>query len=160
MCDDRSRKPVSIKGLVKRLQKIQRRLDASSSETATPGSVRNAWGTYWDESAVREMAAINKEMFLAISDRDERAACGYRTAGFLWSALQLDDAVEVCDQLMELYPDRRRLAAMKLKSQSLACMGRIDESLALARQVNADPEAGFFLVDEDELRTLANVAVR
>lgn len=148
---------MSIKGLAKRINAIQRRLDNSSTPTARPGATRNMWGTYWDTGAVEEMIAVHASALTEITEPNERHALAYRNAGFLLAALRLDQAIAACDRMIATRPDKLA-PAMRLKSEALARNGLLEEALALSRQLEADEGARWFRISADDLAAMARAA--
>lgn len=134
----------------KALVKQRLGLDKKAKAHSQPGYFKNWYGTYWEQAAYDRTLELYRVCTSTNPDPTESMSGRYALAAFLRDGLRLDEAAEVCADLMNARPDRT-FADMHLLAYIEARRGNIQRARELASAVNGDQRARSFRVDEGDL---------
>lgn len=140
----------SQKSIAKNLVRLYAKREQSASASPEPGMSKNFGGTYWSDSITDEIIECLKESVDCAPDGPERDAARYSYVANLYEALRLEEARDECERAMNLrgkpaFAERRQMAFIKAR------LGNMDEALAIASSLNADPNTprAFRVFEED-----------
>jgi hypothetical protein len=135
-----------LKRAARRLAQIDAELDATKSDLAQAGLVRNQWGQYWRADLVEEWLRLNAD-FLKLDDADERNAASFSHAMFLLKINRLDEAENILRGISEARP----VPALRGKIISKARRGLVEEARAMNAELKTLPHGASWGLPDDEL---------
>jgi tetratricopeptide (TPR) repeat protein len=128
-------------------------LDRTLRDTPAPGYSRNAFGDYWNDAVLEDWLKAKRNLVGLMTDIHEKRAAKYSIAATLRIALRLDEAVELCNELIEEYP-QTACASWNLLAYIAARRGNVEKARELAAIIRNDPNptTAFFRLREEDIQ--------